>query len=439
MSVQTIIHQRPMMSAQVLVVLLCFVLNMIDGMDVVVVSYVAPRIIQEWMVTPQTFGLVLSAALVGMAAGAMVISPYTDVIGRRNMVLLCMAIVSVGMLFTAQANSINQLALLRLFTGLGIGSMLASSAALTYEYASAQRRNLAVSFVLGGYPVGATMTGLLAAWLIPEHGWRAMFYTGSTVSLLLLPVIYFLLPESLEFLLSKQPPRALDRINHILQKLKLELLTALPERNRHYKLMTVVESFSANIRSLFAPTQIASTLKLWVAFFMAFFTLYFLLSWIPKIAEGTGLTPVQGSYAGAVFNIGSFLGTVILGYLSAQIGLKRVIYLFMLWSAVLMVFFGAFRFPLAIFMCILFVLGFFAQGGFVGLYAVAARLYPVEIRTTGIGWGIGVGRIGAILAPVLGGQAIGFNLPVALIFILFALPCLVAGYAVMSITDDNLD
>ena len=439
MNVQTIIHQRPMTSAQVLVVLLCFVLNMIDGMDVVVASYVAPRIIQEWSVTPQTFGLVLSAALVGMATGAMVISPYTDVIGRRNMVLLCMTIVSVGMLLTAQVNSINQLAFLRLFTGLGIGSMLASSAALTYEYASAKRRNLAVSFVLGGYPVGATLTGLLAAWLIPEHGWRAMFYTGSAVSLLLLPVIYFLLPESLEFLLSKQPSKALERINHILQKLKLETLDVLPDRIGNTRPASVLESFSNNIRLLFSPAQINSTLKLWVAFFMAFFTLYFLLSWIPKIAESMGLTPAQGSYAGAVFNIGSFVGTVILGYLSAWLGLKRVIYLFMLWAAVLMVIFGTFRFPLTVFMCILFVLGFFAQGGFVGLYAVAARLYPVEFRTTGIGWGIGIGRIGAILAPALGGQAIGFKLPVILIFILFAVPCLIAGYAVKTITDDNLD
>ena len=117
---------------------------------------------------------------------------------------------------------------------------------------------------------------------------------------------------------------------------------------------------------------------------MAFFTLYFLLSWIPKIAEVTGLTPAQGSYAGAIFNLGSFFGIVCLGYISVWFGLKRVILVFMLLSAVLMVIFGAFRFSLPVFMTVLFVLGFFVQGGFVGLYSVAARLYPVGIRTTGL-------------------------------------------------------
>lgn len=436
--IQKIIDERPMTSAQLVIIFLCFMLNMIDGMDVVVASYVAPRIIEDWPVTAQTFGLVFSAALVGMATGAMFISPYTDVIGRRNMVLICMLGISLGMLITAYTQTILQLAALRLFTGFGIGSMLASLTSLAYEYAPANRRNLAISFVLGGYPVGAMLTGAIAAWLIPEYGWRSMFYAGAGLSLLLLPVVWMLLPESLEFLLFKQPANALAKTNRILRRLELQPIADLPERISGND---VVRSGSLliNVRSLMTTERSGSTLKLWAAFFMAFFTLYFLLSWIPKIAEGTGLTPAQGAYAGAVFNLGSFFGIVCLGYISARFGLKRVILLFMVLSAVLMVIFGVFRFSLTTFMAALFVLGFFVQGGFVGLYAVAARLYPVGIRTTGVGWGIGLGRFGAIIAPALGGTAIHLELPVVWIFILFAIPLLIAGYAGFSINNRNLD
>ena len=437
MNIQQILNDRPMTAAQILIVVLCFALNMIDGMDVVVASYVAPRIIDEWSVTSQTFGLVLSSALVGMATGAMFISPYTDVLGRRTMVLACLLVISVGMLLTAWAQTIPQLAALRLFTGLGIGTMLASLTSMAYEYAPTVRRNLAVSFVLGGYPVGAMLTGVMAASLIPEFGWRSMFYAGSAISLLMIPIVFILLPESLEFLLYKQPAHALQRTNAILRRLKLEPINELPQQTPQVK--SSKGSLFANVRSLMTEDRLSPTLKLWIAFFMAFFSLYFLLSWIPKIAEGTGLTPAQGSYAGAIFNLGSFFGIVCLGYISNRFGLKRMILLFMLLSAALMVIFGAFRFSLPIFMTVLFVLGFFVQGGFVGLYSVAARLYPVEIRTTGVGWGIGVGRFGAILAPALGGVAIHLQMPVVWIFILFAIPFLICGFAESTIQNRNID
>ncbi len=213
-----------MTQTQMLIIFLCFVLNMLDGMDVVVASFVAPRIMEEWGVLPQSFGIVFSAALVGMATGAMFISPFTDVIGRRKMVLLSIMVVSSGMLLTAYSTTVPQLIGLRLYTGLGIGAMLASLTSLAAEYSSDKRRNLVVGFVLGGYPVGATLTGLLAASIIPAYGWAAMFIVGGLLSLLLFPVIYLFMSESLEFLLHKRPDGALVEINRILKKLNYEKL-----------------------------------------------------------------------------------------------------------------------------------------------------------------------------------------------------------------------
>jgi len=437
MNIQQLIDERPMTTAQLVIIFCCFILNMLDGMDVVVASYVAPRIIEEWSVASQTFGLVFSAALVGMATGAMFISPYTDVIGRRKMVLICMVIVSIGMFLTAFANTIPELIVLRLFTGLGIGSMLASLTSVACEYSSNSRRNLVISFVLSGYPVGATCTGFLAAWLIPEYGWRSMFFAGAALSGLLLPVMFLSLPESLEFLLKKRPKHALETANRILRRMKYEVLDVLPVQDSPAGKSG--DSLIGNITSLLAAERAGATLRLWLAFFMAFFTLYFLLSWIPKITEDTGLTAAQGSYAGAIFNFGSFFGIVFLGHISAVFGLKRIIFIFMILASILMVIFGMFKFSVVPFMLVLFVLGFFVQGGFVGLYSVAARLYPVEIRTTGVGWGIGLGRFGAIIAPALGGMAIGFGLPVAVTFTLFALPFVIAGFAEVTIRSRHID
>jgi benzoate transport len=412
---------------------------MLDGMDVLVASYVAPRIIEEWSVSSQTFGMIFSAALIGMATGAMFISPYTDLIGRKYMVLFSVIIVSCGMVMTSFANTITQLFILRLFTGLGIGAMLASLTSLVSEYSSNKRRNLCIGFVLGGYPIGATLTGLLAAWLIPEFGWRSMFLAGGLISTLLLPVVIFALPESLEFLLKKQPSNALKKANVILTKMNIEPLQELPDVKVREGQSIQKDSAVRNILNLLTPQMRNSTLKLWTSFFMAFFTLYFLVSWIPKIAEDTGLSVVQGAYSGAIFNFGSFFGIVFLGYISYRFGLRRVILIFMLMSSVLMIFFGLFDFTVSMFMLILFVLGFFVQGGFVGLYSVSARLYPMEIRTTGIGWGIGLGRFGAIISPALGGMAIGLELPVVIIFTLFAIPFVISGVAQYLIRSENIN
>ena len=428
-----------MTGSQILIVITCFVLNMLDGMDVLVASYVAPRIIDEWAVSSQTFGVVFSAALIGMAAGAMFISPYTDLIGRRYMVICSVIIVSIGMFLTSFANTIPQLIILRLFTGLGIGSMLASLTSLVSEYSSNKRRNLCIGFVLGGYPIGATLTGLLAAWLIPEFGWRSMFIAGGLISTLLLPVVILSLPESLEFLLKKQPANALIRANKILAKMNFDLLDKLPHVDVESDKSIRKDSIFKNILSLFTPQLRVSTLKLWLSFFMSFFTLYFLVSWIPKIAEDTGLSVVQGAFSGAIFNFGSFFGIVFLGHISYLFGLRRVILIFMLIASVLMIFFGLFDFTIVMFMVILFILGFFVQGGFVGLYSVSARLYPMEIRTTGIGWGIGLGRFGAIISPTLGGMALGLELSVVVIFTLFAIPYVISGVAQYLIRSENIN
>ncbi len=408
----------------------CFLMNALDGMDVLVISYAAPLLAEEWAIAPAALGVVFSAGLVGMTTGAMFIAPYADTIGRRNMILLSIVLTGGGVLSTSLADSLGVLMTLRFISGLGIGAMLASVATMAAEYAPDRRRNLILGSVLAGYPIGATLFGLVAADVIPSHGWRAIFVTAGTATLITFPIVWTLLPESLTFLIRKRPGDALAKANRILERMGHVTLEALPEAT------AAVETRS--VASLFRAGLSRSTILLWSAFFMNFAALYFLTSWIPKLATSAGLALELAIYAGATFNFGAVFGIATSGVISQYLGLKRTIAMFLVLTAVVMALFG-----LATgssFILVLFgLIGFFIQGGFVGLYAIAARLYPTEIRTTGVGWAIGAGRTGAIVGPLLGGLLVAAGLSIGANFRWFALTLILAAIFTLSIRSSRVD
>ncbi len=403
---------------------------MLDGMDVVVISFAAPAIVDEWAIVPQALGIVFSAALVGMTLGAMFLAPLADVIGRRNMIMICIVIMAGGVFLTALAQNVTQLALLRVFSGIGIGAMLASVATVAAEFSPDRHKNFIVSTTIAGYPIGATLAGLVAAQVIPELGWRALFAVAAVATIAPLPVVALLMPESISFLTDKQPSGALDKLNRILARMgaaQLSSLPALAEQQNH----------SAAASALFTVKRRRSTLLLWLAFFMAFVTLYFLLSWIPKLARNTGLSLDLAIYAGTVFNLGAFFGIAAQGYVSQLFGLRRTIFVFLVATAILMSVFALFTESATILM-MFGLMGFGVQGGFVGLYTVAARLYPTVVRTTGIGWAIGAGRTGAIFGPMAGGVLVAVGLSMTANFIVFAIPIILAGIATLMIRDKGV-
>jgi MFS transporter, AAHS family, 4-hydroxybenzoate transporter len=376
---------------------LCFLLNMLDGMDVMVVSYAAPSISKSWTISPQSLGIVFSAGLLGMTIGAMFIAPRADKIGRKNIILLCTLIMGISVFATAWAGSVNTLMLFRVLSGIGIGGVLASSATLTAEYAPKQTKDFWVSFVMSGYPIGAVLSGLAAGSIIPQYGWQTMFKVAGIASVIVIPVVYLFLKESEEFL-----QKTGDKKNPV-------------------------------VTALLTPQYKKPTLWLWLAIFMAFASLYFLTTWIPKLASATGLSEELAIYAGTIFNLGAFAGIVSQGYLSAKFGLQKTIFWFLTFTALLMVLFGFFKGSVIV--LILFgLIGFGVQGGFVGMYSVAAKLYPVDRRATGVGWAVGAGRIGAIAGPLVGGLLIGWGLSMAANFIAFAIPTIIAGVAILFVT-----
>ena len=411
-------------------IFICFLMNTLDGMDVMVVSYAAPAIGKEWAISPQAMGSVFSAGLLGMTLGTLFIAPRADIVGRR-IIILFSALAMGSMVFaTFLAQSVEQLLFFRFISGLGIGSMLASTATLTSEYAPKKTKDFWVSFVMSGYPIGAVLSGLAAAKIIPAYGWRAMFQGAGIVTLLTLPLIFFFLAESLDFLMKKRPNGALGKVNQILRKMNQPQLSEFPP-------LSIIAVEKPSVGALLTPQRRTATLQLWLALFMAFGSLYFLTTWIPKLASSAGLSMELAIYAGTVFNLGAWLGIITQGYLSSKFGLRRTIFGFLAITAVLMVIFGFFK-GSALVLVLFGLIGFGVQGGFVGLYAVAARFYPTEIRSTGVGFAMSAGRIGGIVGPFVGGILIGAGLSMTTNFMVFAIPTLLAGIATFMIKSESI-
>ena len=385
-----------MRAIQVLIILICFLCNMLDGMDVLIISYTAPAIAKAWSISPANLGIVFSSGLVGMTVGAIFLAPLADRFGRKPLMILAALIMGSCIYLTSFATDINVLMIYRFISGLGIGTMMASTAAITAEYAPVSTRDFWVRTVGAGYPVGAVLTGISSAKIIAESGWEHLFQLAGIATFLVVPILLFLLKESDEFKAKAKPE-------------------------------------DAKLSALFTAEYKWSTWQLWGALFLSFTTLYFLMNWIPKLATNAGLSMELAIYSGTIFNLGAIVGIPVQGYFSSRFGLKKSIGTLLLITAVLLGIFGLFSGSNLI-LVILFFLGFGVQGSFVGLYAVAARMYPTAFRSTGVGWAIGMGRLGGIIGPVLGGLLVGLGFGMAQSFIFFALPSFIAGLITLKIS-----
>lgn len=410
-------------------IFICFLMNILDGMDVLVIAFTAKAITSEWTIAPESLGIVLSAAVAGMTLGALFIAPLADRFGRKVLILSCAILMGGSIFLTSYSQSVNQLVILRFISGLGIGGMLASVSTLASEYTPKKSKDFWVGLVMGGYPIGAVLTGFAASYIIPNFGWRMMFQFAGVATLSTIPLILFILPESIDFLIKKKPKDALLKVNHILGRMKMATLKALPKVDSAVLKVSVSE--------LFKGERTAQTLILWSAFFCAFGPFYFLLSWLPKLTTDAGMPEELGYLSGIVFNLGSFVGILILGTIAMWIGLKRSILYFMISAAGLMILFGNFT-GSAVILVLFGLIGFFLHAGFVGLYPLAAKIYPTEIRTTGIGWAIGAGRLGAVIGPIVAGYLVAAGLSITTNFLIFAIPCVLCGIAVMSIRSANV-
>ncbi|CCA92155.1 major facilitator superfamily MFS_1 [Novosphingobium sp. PP1Y] len=404
---------------QVIAVGLCFLLNMLDGADLLVMSFVAPVLSDEWAIAPQDLGVIFSASLAGMACGCLFIAPLADRFGRRPLIICALAVVAVAMVISSQVHSVEAMILARFVVGLGVGTIGVTMTAMASEFAPPRYQDFAVGFVQAGWPFGSIITAFLTVSLLPDHGWRTVLLAIGALSLGLLVIALALMPESIDFLLRRQPTKALDRANRLRARLGHEPLGALPSKPE--------AASRTSLLRLFDDGRLRSGVILWIAVALGYFVLYFVINWIPELTTRAGLPLDQAIYAGATYNLGAFLGTSLMGWLAVRFALPRVIALFFFAAAVAMLIFGNLSMPLVLTLLAALAVGVTVQGGFNGFWALSARFYPTEIRSTGIGWSMGVGRIGAVLGPLVGGYLVGTDLPVGTVFIIFAVPAVIAG------------
>ena len=420
------INRGAMTPFQVTAVIICVVLNMLDGFDVLAMAFTAPRISAEWHLSGKELGLLLSAGLFGMAGGSMFLAPNADRFGRRPIILLCLVTISVGMLASALAQEVTQLAALRAITGVGIGGMLASINVITSEFSSNRWRSTAIALQVTGYPVGATIGGTVAGVLLLHFGWRSVFVFGGLATAAMLPWVWLGLPESLDFLIAKHPVGALAKANALLTRMRRSTVSELPPPVAAIPGAVIQSSF----RSLFAGPLGLQTMMIWSAFFLEMFAFYFVLSWTPKLLVAAGMSAQQGITGGVLLNVGGIIGGTAFGFFAKRIGLKPLLWACFVATAALLVCFGMFATSLDMAFIIALLIGIGIFAAMAGLYAFAPILYPAETRMTGMGWAIGIGRVGAVLSPMAAGALLDLGWPSAHLYYVFAIPLLAAVFCV---------
>jgi benzoate transport len=396
-----VMANSPMTTMQIIIIALTIGLNGLDGFDVLSISYASPGIAMEWGIDRAALGFVLTAELVGMAIGSVLIGGIADSIGRRRTMLGCITAMAVGMYMVTLPSGADGgrglvvLSAWRVLTGLGIGGMLAAVNAVAAEFSNAKRKHLCVSLMSIGYPAVGAIGGTIASWLLRDHDWRYVFYFGCGITIVFIPLIYFLIPESVHWLARKQPIGALEKINRTLKRLGHTTVAALPHIPETERKRTVAD--------IFAPGLIATTLIVAATYFLHITTFYYILKWVPDIVVRLGF---PASSAGGVltwYMFGGATGGAVFGLLTLKYGLKGLTITTFVLSTIAVTAFGFTAPELSQLSAVCFVAGFMTNAGIVGMYAIFAHAYPTYLRATGTGFAIGVGRGGSVLAPIIAG------------------------------------
>jgi hypothetical protein len=374
----------------------------------------------------------LSAGLVGMGLGSLTVAPWADRIGRRPIVLMSVTLSGFGMVGSAAAPGFLELVALRVLTGIGIGGTIASVAVIVSEYAPDRWRSVALSIYATGYSVGATIGGALTALAIVRYGWRSAFAIGGALSLTLVPIAWHQLPESLDFLLTRRPPSALRRVNKLLAALGQTTVSTLPERPAG------ADGVQKRVVAALALLITRTTVLAWLVFFCTMAGFYFILSWTPRLLTAAGLSAKQGLTGGVLLNLGGIAGCGLYAWAASRADARWLLTIVLVGTALLVGMFGLTLGNLTAALWTALLLGTIANAAMAGLYAVGPTLYPTAVRATGMGSAIGIGRFGAILAPIASGALLDRGWSPAHLYGMYMLPFAVAALAMLGISSSRV-
>jgi len=387
---------------QILTVVLGVLINMLDGFDILSMSFATNGVKAQWQLNEQALGFLLSSGLIGMALGSLVNGVAADRFGRRRQILLNTLWVGLGMTACALASTVDGLGLSRFATGLGIGGIIANGAVIVSEYAPAKWKGAVLALYATGYSIGATLGGAIVSELIPLYGWRAAFWLGAGASFLIWPLLWKYLPESIAFLQCNAEKQK-QRLAETLERLGLKELPPLEMSN----------SVATEERSRRGVLMSLKTLNLWLIFFLTMAGFYFLASWIPRLLTLAGLTAKQGLATGVILNLGGIVGCGGFALLATIFQERKLLALAQVGSALTLLglsyYLVADAQQLSDVWLWALAIGILSNAAMAGLYAVGPLSYPIAVRATGMGAAIGVGRLGAIIAPIAAGVLLDFG------------------------------
>jgi benzoate transport len=420
------VRTSPMSRLQIRAVAVAIALMLIDGLDVAVAAYAAPALSKSWGLDPVTLGYLLSSGLVGMAAGSLILTPFSDKIGRRRMMLVALVLVSAGMVLSVFAADVAQLMVFRVLAGLGIGGMIANLNVYVSEYSSDKRRGSIFGLYTAGFAIGATLGGLIAGPLIPQFGWRSVFVIGAAASVVMLAVTWRFLPESLDYLITKRPQSALSRLNSILVQMNRAALDELPQ-------MPQDRQSQMGVKSLLSGRMAAQTLLLWLGYGLMIAAYYFASTWTPKLIATSSGDDSLGVTMGLVVNLGGIMGCFIFSILAVFLRSRHLLLGSLAASALIYVIFGLAFSQTFLAIIVGALLGVVTSANVAGFYATTPSLFPAALRGTGVGWMVGIGRLVSIISPILVGYLLAGGWRAENIFMLFGLPLIISALAMVAV------
>jgi benzoate transport len=393
---RTIIDESPMVVRQWIVVLLMVLLNALDGFDVLSSAFASPGISKEWGIPRSELGLVLSAELVGMGFGSVLLGGVADRYGRKLTMLACLVIMAGGMFLASVANAVMPMVAFRFITGIGIGGMLAATNAVTAESSNSKYRKAAIGAYVAGYPLGAIIGGVAASeWLLPDHGWRAVFVFGAVCTAILIPIVMFVMPETAAFHASKEN---LTGVNKTLAAYRKPAVGSLPP--------AVADNAKPKVTDILSNPKLRPvTLLLAFGYMFHTITFYYILKFAVQIVADypPGYPPSVAATVLTWANVGGFLGSLVFGFVMARLGVRWPTALMLLIGAGAVVLFGLGRDTLDGWQWATIITGFFTNAAISGYYAAFARGFPAHARATGTGFVLGIGRLGAAGSPIIAG------------------------------------
>ncbi|RZT08845.1 MFS transporter, AAHS family, 4-hydroxybenzoate transporter [Duganella sp. CF402] len=412
---------------QILTLVLCFLVVAADGFDVAAAGYVAPLLKREWALAPPQLAPIFGAGLFGLAIGSFIFGPMADRIGRRRVIVLSMLLFAAGSIACGYADSVQSLAVLRFLTGLGLGGAMPAALTLSSEFAPERNRALLVTLMFCGFTLGLAFGGGIAALLIPRFGWPGVFFFGGAVPLALVPLIWFLMPESLRFMAGK--PKYEAEARAVLRRLtgrddvRLEAVVPEERGTTAAKASVLATLFNAHYR--------AGTLLLWLAFFCTLWVYYQVSSWLPTVITDSGIAVTEAAAIGAMMPIGGTLGSLINARLMDHYNPFFVLTCSYAVAALSIVLTGAaIAHPGWLYVAV-FCIGLGLSGAQTGANVLVSGFYTTAARATGVSWALAVGRVGSIVGSVSGGALLAAIASKQTAFVVFAVPAVIAGCAML--------